>query len=140
MAAKLKPSFRFVEHTADIMLQSQGKDFAAALEQAAAAMFFVLGRGLAKPSESFEIEEGANSREELVVNFLSRIHSECEARELTPSKAEIRSYDEKKLLIRAKIYGDAKMRPKDAIKAVTHHELKIDEGASGCRLQVLLDV
>jgi SHS2 domain-containing protein len=129
--------FRFLEHTADIMVQAWGPDYLAALGQAAMAMFSVLGE--AKPEESFEVEERASKRDELVVSLLSRILAECDAREIVASRMDVLEYDEKAVRIRARVFG-ARSLARDAIKAVTFHRLEVKEGKNKCTIQVVFDV
>lgn len=136
---KIKSSFRYLEHTGDIMIEARGPSFPLALVQAAMAMFKVMG-----PAQSqiyFEVDESALSRDELVVYFLSKVLGEVEAREMVPSKVEVLRYtDGPAYRMRANIWGENK-RPRDAVKAVTFHELKVEEDLRrGWRIQVLLDV
>ncbi len=133
----VRAGFRFLEHTADIMVQAWGPDYLSALGQAAKAMFSVLGE--AKPDESFEVEESASKRDELVVSLLSRILAECDAREIVASRMEVAEYDEAAARIRVKIFG-ARSRARDAIKAVTFHRLEVKEGKGRCTIQVVFDV
>lgn len=129
--------YRYLEHTGDIMIEAWGADFAGALTQAARAMFDVLGP--ARPKTGFEIEEKAPDREALVVYLLSAILSECDAREIVPCHLEVVEYDENAHRIRARVEGERR-RARDAIKAVTFHELRVEEERTGWRIQVLLDV
>ncbi len=141
-AKKIAPvaaSFRYLEHTGDIMIESRGPDFCAALVQAAMAMFKVMGPS--RPVIYFEVDETALNRDELVVYFLSRVLSEVEAREMVPAKVEVLACATGPTWrMKAKIWGENR-RPRDAIKAVTFHELKVeDDLKTGWRIQVLLDV
>jgi SHS2 domain-containing protein len=133
------PSFRYLEHTGDIMIESHGSTFATALVQAAMAMFKVMGP--AEPMIYFEVDEQALNRDELVVYFLSRVLSEVEAREMVPCKVEVLTCQMGPTWqMKANIWGENR-RPRDAIKAVTFHELKVEENLkTGWRIQVLLDV
>ncbi|VVB57170.1 Protein archease [uncultured archaeon] len=129
--------YRFLEHTADIMVSAWGPDYLAALRQAALAMFSVLGKG--KKAGEFEVEEKAGSREELVVALLSRILAECDAREVVPLGIEMGKYDEAAQGLKARVsYSNA--RPRDAIKAVTFHRLEVKEEKNKCSIQVVFDV
>ena len=131
-------TYRFLEHTADIMIEATGPDFAAALLQAAEAMFHVMGH--AEPKTGFLVDVHASNDEELVVYFLSQILAESEARELVPARIDILQHETAIPHIKAKVWGEKK-RPRDAIKAVTFHELKVENDLiQGCRIQVLLDV
>lgn len=129
--------FRFLEHTADILMEADGKDYLDALENAADGMFSVLGK--ANPIESFSIEEKAGGREDLVVYVLSRILAECDAREIVPAKIKITEFDPEGASISITVFGEKKPF-RDHIKAVTFHELSLVEDEKGCRIRVLFDV
>ena len=70
----------FIDHTADIMFEAWGKDFKEALQNAALAMFSIMGH--AKEKESFTLHERANSKEELAVYALYALLSHAEAEEM----------------------------------------------------------
>lgn len=131
--------YRYLDHTGDIMIEAWGMDYVTALLQASKAMFAVFGP--AKPVEYFELDEQALGKEELVVYFLSKILGESEAREMVPCRVEVISFTPGvSPRIRARIWGEQK-RARDAIKAVTFHELSVKEDVkTGCKIQVLLDV
>jgi len=132
-----RTKYTFLDHTADIMVLAQGRDFPSALGQAGLAMFSVLGK--ARPVESFEIEETARSRTDLVVYALARILAECDVHEIVPARLDILEYDEKAHRIKAQVWGE-RIRPKDAIKAVTYHRLEVREEKGLCFIQVVFDV
>ena len=130
--------YRFLEHTADIMAEAWGPTFPAALTQTAMAMFSVLGKGTA--NEKMEIDESFAAQDQAVVGLLSNILAECDARERLPVSIDIEEYDEKTNHIRCSI-GLARTRPKDAIKAVTYHQLMVEREKSGAwRIQIVFDV
>ena len=136
----MQKGYRFLEHTADIMVSAYGPSLEDAIEQAAYAMFEVLGAEKGeKHAKSFEIEEKADTRDELVVNFLSAVLAEAEINEILPSKVEIGKLTQNPFEIKAKIEG-TKERPKDHIKAVTYHQFKIEKKDNVFCIQVLFDV
>jgi len=133
-----EPSYKFLDHTADIMIEAFGPNYIQALNQAAMAMFHIMGH--AEPTTGFVVDVHASNREELVVYFLSQILSEAEAEEIVPCRVDILRYESDVPHIRAKVWGEKK-QPRDAIKAVTFHELEVEcHIIRGCRIRVLLDV
>lgn len=140
-AAASKPPlpYRFLEHTADIMIEAEGKSYLDALQNVALGMFSVLGKSKAK--EHFEIDEQATNREELVVYALSHILSECDARGMVPCKTEVLLFDGSAPRIRMRVWGEVK-NARDSIKAVTFHELAVlqDEKTLVWKIRVLFDV
>lgn len=128
--------FRFLPHTADVLFEAFGKTFPEALENAALALFHEIGRAEAR--ESFEIEESALNKEELVVSFLSRLLTESEIREIVLARVEILEYEEQENKVRARVWGERK-RPAHSVKGVTYGMLEVKK-KNGWRIQVLLDV
>ena len=129
--------FRFLEHTADIKAEAWGGDFASALRQSALAMFSVLGSG--PVCEHLQLEERAADKEQLVVGLLSRILAECDAREKLAVSIEMLECDVDAPYVKVRI-GLADTRPKDAIKAVTYHQLEVEETKNKCTIRVVFDV
>ncbi|VVB57931.1 Protein archease [Candidatus Anstonella stagnisolia] len=127
----------FLDHTADIMFEAWGKDFKEALENAAHAMFSIMGH--AQEKESFTLHERARSPEELVVYTLSALLSNAEAKEMVISRVQITALDEKENSLSLTAYGEKK-QPRDAIKAVTFHEFMLKEEKGKCTIRILLDV
>jgi SHS2 domain-containing protein len=132
----MREHFEFLEHTADILVRAYGKDYPSALRQAALAMFSTIGE-LKKKDEEFVVISKEDTKEELVVSFLSSILAECEVRRIVP--VDIQIIESVGLLIKAKIIGE-KGGFSDHIKAVTFHQLEISEDEQGVRIQVLFDV
>ncbi|MBS3069592.1 archease [Candidatus Micrarchaeota archaeon] len=132
-----KKPYKFLDHTADIMFEAYGKDFQEALQNAALAMFSIMGH--AEEKESFTLHERARNREDLVVYSLSSLLSHAEAQEMVVGRVEVTSYNEKENSITLIAYGEKK-QPRDAIKAVTFHELMAKEEKGKFTIRVLLDV
>ena len=132
----------FLEHTADIMYQARGKNFKEALENAARAFFSVITViEKTKKGESFAVEVDAVDKEELVVEFLSALLSGMEVREIVLADVAIHEIMEfkGKYLLKATAYGE-KRRPRNLVKAVTYHDLIVEENEKGAMIQVVLDV
>ncbi len=131
--------YRFLEHRSDIIVLASNSTFAKAMEDVAAGMFTQMGAERAKDKDSFALEVSAPTREELVVQFLTEIIAECETRPFTPKKMEITAFDESKMTIGAKIYGEMKV-PENIIKAVTFHDLRAEKKGRNWEIQVLFDI
>ncbi len=138
---KEKKNYRLLRHTADILFEASGKNFEDALQNAARAMFDVIAEGI-EPKEKFEIEEKAKDLETLVVFCLSKLLSESEAREMLLCKFEVGELkkDAEGYVVRGTAWGEHGRKPKDVVKAVTFHELKVRAGKTKTTIRVLLDV
>ena len=142
MPENKKGEYEFLEHTADIKYRAYGKDLNGAMENAARALFSVMtDLEHASKKEKFEIELQENDKEELVVEFLSTLLSEMEVRELVLSDVKIVNLMEfkGKWLLKATAFGEKK-RPRDSVKAVTYHDLLIEEKPGKAMIQIVLDV
>ena len=128
-----------MEHTADILVRAYAPTLKEAVEQTSLAMFEVIGAKKQEGQKQFQIEEKANSKQELIVNFLSSILAESEIHEILPTKVQIEKLDEKTNEIKANIYGTEE-RPKDHIKAVTYHRFRIEKKDDLYYIEVLFDV
>jgi SHS2 domain-containing protein len=133
-------SFTFLEHTADILFQAEGKTFQDALEEAAKALSVTISEKVQK-KEEFEIQESAANIEELVVAVLSNLLSESEVREMIPGGLKITSFKEgkDKVQIKAKAWAGEGIQ-KTIVKGVTYGMLKVERKKDKCIIQVLLDI
>lgn len=129
--------YRFLEHTADIMFEAYGKSYPEALQNAARAMFELLGKSDEK--ETVEMSVSSQSIEEMTVDLLSDLLSHMDAHEMIFSRIAIEEFDERKPSVRVIAYGE-KIRPRISIKAVTYHELMVKKDDAGWTIRILLDV
>jgi SHS2 domain-containing protein len=130
--------YRYLEHTADELLEAVAPTFREALEDAIEGSFELIGKG-EKEGKEIEIGAQAKSREDLVVELLQEAVVQCELNGLSPKKAEILELNEEKLGARARITGEDKP-PRNQIKAVTYHLLKVEKKNENWRINVLFDV
>lgn len=129
--------YKFLEHTADIMFEAHGKSYPEALVNAAAAMFFVIGK--ARATEKISLSVSAQNIEELTVFALSDLLTASDTNEMVFSKMEVKKFDPKKLTLEMEAWGEKK-RPRTSVKAVTHHELAVKEESGQWTIRILLDV
>jgi SHS2 domain-containing protein len=136
--------YRFLEHTADVLFEAYGSTFEAALENAAEAMFSVMSRmDKLKEERSFQVEERAESLENLAVFTLSAILSESEIEEVMPKRFKVESLVHKngEFMLKGKVFGGKweGRKVKTEIKAVTHHLLRVEKNGK-VSIRVLLDI
>lgn len=132
--------YRLLEHTADAMVEAHGKDLGERFENAAYAMFDLM-TDVTKVRQKGELKIAltAESREQLLVDFLQELLFLHETEDLVLSKFDVKT-DGKNL--KALVWGekfDAKRHSKHAVvKAITYHRLEFDD-AKGT-VTVLFDV
>ncbi len=130
--------YRYLEHTADELLEATAPTFKEALQDAARGSFELIGKG-EKEEKEIRIEAKAKTREDLVVELLQKAVVECELEGISPKTAKILEIDEEKLSVKLLISGENKP-PRNQIKAVTYHLLKVEKGKNGWKIHVLFDV
>ncbi|VVB66213.1 Protein archease [Candidatus Gugararchaeum adminiculabundum] len=130
--------YKHFDHKADVLYEAYGKNLSEAIENAAQAMFDVIGEGGVK--EKMEIREKTKSIDELVVATLSACLTESEIGEFIPRKFEVKKLDEKNCEISGTLYGDKKGKMKMSVKAVTFHEFQIRKEKGKVSIRVLLDI
>jgi len=131
--------FRFLEHTADILFEAEGKDLKEALEEAAHAIVHATATNV-KKKEKFEIKETAPNIEEAVVGVLQKLLAEAEIKSLLPADLDVKEVMEKADKITIKAIGWAgEGEQKTIVKGVTYGMLKVERNKT-CKIRVLLDV
>jgi len=139
-------SYKFLEHTSDIVIQAEGKSFEDALQEVAKGMITQMGSKKARKKEkmAFEIRQ-KETREDDVVAVLTEIVATCESEPFTPAAIKIKKTSSGFFV---EMSGERK-QPENIIKAVTYHGLKIEqnteeredkEGKERWRITVLFDI
>lgn len=129
--------YKFLEHTADIMFESYGKSYPEALENAARAMFSVFGSAGEGEKASFSVT--AHNIEELTVQSLADLLAYMDTHEIVFSRMKVLSFNAASNSVELEAYGEKK-RPRDAVKAVTYHEMMVKEENGNWAITIILDV
>lgn len=132
--------YRLLDHTADALIEAYGDSLSERFASAAYAMFDQMTDvRVVKPVGEVEIELIADSREQLLVDFLQELLYLHDAENLVFSEFEVKLDD---LSLKAAAKGeefDSSRHPKRAVvKGVTYHELSFDDANK--RVVLLLDV
>lgn len=139
--------FVFHDHVVDVLFESFGFSFEEALENAALAMFTVMAdvEKVNKDEENVEVEEKAETLEELVGYTLADLLSELDSRELFFGEFKVSKFRQDNGVYEVK--GVARGSPADPdlgrtfVKAVTYHEIAVKKSENGqWSIQVLLDI
>ena len=128
-------SYKFLPHTSDLIVEAKGATFEKALEAAAEAMLTQMGAEHATAKETRQLQVQQENRDDLVVAVLTAIIAECESEHFTPKKAKIEKIAGG---VKITLTGEYK-QPENIIKAVTYHELKVEQKDGWC-ITVLLDI
>lgn len=137
--------YKFLDHKVDVLFESYGFKLEEAIANAAQAMFDTTAdTSKLKKEEKVEIEENADTLEELVVFALGDLIAESDSRELffkEFSVTELRQVDGQWIL-RGEAFG-SEMVPElggTVVKAVTHHECSVKKNGNLWTIRVLLDI
>jgi SHS2 domain-containing protein len=136
--------FEFFEHTADIGVHIYGKNLAELFENAARAMFQVLGR-LQKtdPRRQKTIDLHAASADDLLHDWLADLLYEVEANHILYDEFEFRALTPNRLtaFLRGSTIDFARSETNEEIKAVTYHQLRVESEPDGSwQATVIFDV
>jgi protein archease len=132
-----------IDHTADLGLWIYGSDSRDLFRHAGEAFTDLISETKKiRPTERRDIEVRGDSLEEMLVRFLKELLYLFETENLLFSKFTIKHLDDN--LIQVEAHGEAldlaKHPFKTGIKAVTYHQLRIEEWKGGLRATVIFDV
>jgi SHS2 domain-containing protein len=142
MSSNRKP-YRLISHTGDLGLEVRGRDPVDLFEQAAWSFFDLLvdARRI-EPKEPLEVSVEAPDREALLVAWLGELLYLFETQKIVLSTFRVKTLTDRTLEATAwgEPFLEEKHRFKQAVKAVTYHQLRIWETSKGWRARVILDI
>ena len=135
-------AFRILEHTADTILEANGRDLDELFGNAALGMFTVIAEpAKAAPAEQREISLADNTTADLLHAWLSELLYLFDTEGLFFCAFECRVEAGRLAAVaRGEPFDADRHEYKTEIKAVTHHELKVEQTGAGWRAQLLLDL
>jgi len=141
------PKFRFLEHTADVYIAAYGRNLAEAFENAALAMFEVMTvTDTVQPLVEDIVEVKAYDKPSLLYNWLEELLIKFEVSNMLYSKFKILKMEEdgETIQLTAEIWGEpfdeTKHKQKIGVKAVTYHQMEIQEKPGKATLKFILDI
>jgi SHS2 domain-containing protein len=132
------PRFEEIEHTADWAFRAFGKDLKELFENAAYALFALEGALDVPSTLTRKVHVQGIDREALLVNWLSELLFLQETKRETYQSFDITALSDTSL--DALVQGAASEPLTKFIKAVTYHDLKIQQTESGWEATVVVDV
>lgn len=132
--------YKLLEHTADAMVEVYGRDLSEQFANAAYAMFEqVTDVKSVEPRGELKISLQAESREQLLVDFLQELLFLHDAHNLVFSEFEVRT-DGRKLeaFVRGEEFDESRHSKRSVVKGVTYHMLEFDDSQG--TVTVLFDV
>jgi SHS2 domain-containing protein len=133
------PAFDEIEHTADWAFRARGRDLKELFCHAAQAMFALQGQAAeAASGKTRDLQVEGFDRETLLVNWLNELLYLQETTGESYTGFEIVEMSDVKL--RAKLQIGAQDKNRRLIKAVTFHDLRLQQTPDGWEATVVLDV
>ncbi len=139
--------YKYLEHTADLKFQANGKNLKHAFKNAAKAMFNSMVKiTLIQPKIEKSIEITSESLESLLFDWLSELLRIHDTNNLLFSEFTIQNLNrqDKGWHLKAKIKGEEfnnkKHNPELMIKAMTYNELKIEKKPRNWVLTIVMDI
>jgi SHS2 domain-containing protein len=136
------PRYEVLAHTADTGIVAHGASLAEAFESAAFGMFdIVCDLSRAPAADECRVEVEADTPGELLVAWLSALLAEAEIRGLAFSTFRVRLFAGNRLRGTAAGSPSAGLELRGPpVKAVTYHDLAVEEEPGGWRARVIFDV
>jgi SHS2 domain-containing protein len=134
--------YEVLSHTADTGVAARGSSLAEAFENAAFGMFdLVFDLSGVSGSEECRVEVTAETPAELLVAWLSALLAEAEIRGLVFARFVVEQMTEGSLRGTASGGPAAGLELRGPpVKAVTYHDLVVEQVPGGWRVQVIFDV
>jgi len=139
--------FRVLEHTADVGFEAFGRTKEEVFANAGRALFnLMVDLDSICPRQGLRIEASASASDAdasgLLVNWLSEILYLYDAEGWLLRDFEIRSLDNRSIsaVARGEQFDRARHQIKLLVKAITYHQLGLEETTSGWRAQVYVDI
>jgi len=135
--------YQLIEHTGDIGIQVFGVSEEELFENAGFALFDIMtDMQQVQSIVNYEIEVTGNDREELLVNWLSELNFIFQTQYVLFRDFKVLNMNEKhlKAIVIGEIRDPAKHPVRMEIKAVTYHQLKIEQTSEGWCGWVIFDI
>lgn len=139
--------FRFLEHTADVKIEAEGKTLEEAFEEAAKGLYELMtDTSKITPVVEKKIEVEGSDLENLLYNWLEEFIYLTDSEQLVFSEFKVRKITREdgryRLVATAKgeKFNPNKHESKTCVKAATYHEMEIDIKKDKARLVFVLDI
>ncbi len=137
--------YRYLEHTADLKFQAFGFTLEEAFINAAYAMFnYLIDPEKIKPINKYEITKEAETKEALLYDFLDELIFLIDTKGMVLSRIDFIKIEEiaNGFKLRCVLFGDSykNYQIHGDIKAVTYHEMEINDSPGNVIIQVVIDI
>jgi SHS2 domain-containing protein len=135
--------FRILEHTADIGFEAFGSTLPEVFENAAVALAHLIAEpATVEPREEIRMEVNGANAPDLLVNWLSEVLFQHDAERWLFHDFRVASLDDH--AVTGIAWGEkidpARHQTNLMVKAITYHQLSLQQTAGGWRAQVYVDI
>ncbi|TSA21289.1 archease [bacterium] len=135
--------YRILEHPADMGIEATGPDLKSAFKQAALGLIsIIVDPASVEPREQKAVTLHGTDAENLLVKWLSEILYLYDGEDFVTSTITIKKLAATELdaVLAGETVDGNKHRLKMDVKAITYHQLKVEERQNGCVVSVFLDI
>jgi SHS2 domain-containing protein len=139
----MKAGYKILEHPADMGIEAYGKNLKEAFEQSAIALLsIILDTSNIEAAKIKLVEIHASDYEQLLVNWLTEILYLYDGDHYVAEKFEINTLTKEYLnaTIGGEKFNNAKHPTKMDVKAITYHQILIQENEEGGLVRVFIDI
>lgn len=133
--------YTIVEHTADVGIRARGTSLEAVFEQATYGLLDIIGARRGDGEEEVGLELEARDLGALLVDWLSEVLYLQDGRDAVIASVAVDEVRD------GRIRGRVALAPRGdqiiegtAVKAITYHQLRVEETSSGWEAEVYVDV
>lgn len=143
----MEKRFKFLEHSADVYVESYGKTLKETFQNVAIGLgFLIVESDNVKPKIEKKIKVKSEDKKALVFDFLTKILYYQDAENLIFHKIKVVKLEQKsgKWILEAVAQGEKFDKERHAegthVKAITYHYMEIEESKGKYRIKVLVDI
>lgn len=137
--------YRFLEHTADVIIEVKAENLEKLFEESAKAISdFMVFREKVENIKKRIIESSGETLEDLLVNFLTDLLSLLDSEMFIWNKCKVKIVKEHEYKIIAEVFGEKYSKEKHGykgyIKAITYHRLEIGKEDGKYYARFIIDI
>ena len=135
--------YEYFEHTADIGIHLQSKDWPSLLADAGTALFglIVADVGTIRPLQSQQVRVAGTERDYLLFDWLTELLYLFDSQGLVLCRFDVTATEDG---VESEVWGEPfdplRHLPSHEVKAVTYHELRVTQSAEGWQADVIVDI
>jgi SHS2 domain-containing protein len=139
----LHGGFRILEHPADVGIEATGGTLHEAFEQAAVGLTsIILDPSTVGKGELKKIRITGSDREQLLVRFLSEVLYLYDGLGFVAAEVSVTSLSDTDLeaTVKGEQFQSGRHTTRLDVKAITYHQISVNESSKGARVRVYLDI